>query len=83
VVPSWWDKTDDGVDKGRWGAHSTSGGEQAHVHLHTRVVVLQGCCDKVERAVRPTTEAMRVVCPDTEADTEKSGVKAEPAGGDS
>jgi hypothetical protein len=53
------------------------------VHLHTRVVVLQGCCDKVERAVRPTTEAMRVVCPDTEADTEKSGVKAEPAGGDS
>jgi hypothetical protein len=68
---------DDGVDGERWGARST---KQTHMNLHASVAVLQGCCDKVERATRPTAEAMRVACPDAEADTEKSGVKAELAG---
>jgi hypothetical protein len=62
------------------GARSSSSGEQAHVHLHARVAVLCWCRDEVERAVRPTTEAMRATCPDTEEGTERSSVKVELVG---
>jgi hypothetical protein len=62
------------------GAHSSSRGEQAHVHLHARVAVPYWCRDEVERAVWPTTKAMHVTCPDTEAGTERSSVKVELAG---
>jgi lysophospholipase L1-like esterase len=50
---AWWGETTTGLTE-EDGARSSSSGEQAHVHLHVRVVVLCWCRNDVERTTRPT-----------------------------